>query len=552
MNSLLRRLYHEEEGQAVYLVACLLIVLLGMAALSIDIGFATHAQRELQASADAAATAGALDLSNNLSSSTAVQTAYCASGVDNNGFVSSGNGSLVCPNGKSYGQNVFGDLPGVTMVSDATATYPVVACLSQLTALGLACNNTADANAMAVEEQVRVPTFFGKLFGINSITLKAQSLAAMKGGTPAPANIEILLDTTPSMTYNDPNCTVSGISNPTKEDCAKGGVRTLLSQLAPCAAGLSSCGSVVSGTTNVQNPVNEVAILTFPGLYTSTAVQNDYLNCQSTNVTNQMSAYAPASTSTPPYISIVPLSSDYKTSYSSGLNGSSSDLVKAVDWQDGAGCTTGAYGLQVGSPYNVDGYNTFYASAITAAQADLSAQPAARAKMQGAIILLSDGDATAQWNTNGPPPPSGTCNRDTENCSDFTTSTPQSYAQYECHQAVTAAQTAANTANAAGLKTWVYAIAYGSDTSSSSSCSTDRNPPSTPTNPHPTSEPISGCAAMQAIASDATKFYSDDANGCLSTAHPSIKSLSQIFKNISNDFLTTRLLPTSWYNGGIW
>jgi hypothetical protein len=457
---------------------------------------------------------------------------------------------LTCPNGKSYGQNVFGDLPGVTMVSDATATYPVVACLSQLTALGLACSNTASANAMAVEEQVSVPTFFGKLFGISSITLKAQSLAAMKGGTPAPANIEMLLDTTPSMTDPDTNCTVTGIANPTKDDCAKAGVRTLLSQLSPCAVGLSSCGTVTNG--NVANAVTEVALLTFPGLYSSSAVQSDYLNCDAVNITTQLSAYAPVGTSNPPYISIVPLSSDYKTSYSSGLNGSSSDLVKSVDWQDGAGCTTSAYGLEAGSHYNPDGYNTFYATAITAAQADLSAQTGVRAKMQGAIILISDGDATAKWSTNGPPPPSGNCNRYTQNCSDFTTSTPQSAAQYECHQAITAAQTAADTANAAGLKTWVYAIAYGADTSSSASCSSDRSPPSTPTDPHPTSNPISGCAAMQAIASDPSKFYSDNANGCLSAAHPSITSLNAIFKNISNDFLTTRLLPTSWYNGGIW
>jgi hypothetical protein len=57
---------------------------------------------------------------------------------------------------------------------------------------------------------------------------------------------------------------------------------------------------------------------------------------------------------------------------------------------------------------------------------------------------------------------------------------------------------------------------------------------------------------MTQIASDANKFYSDDAFGCLSTAHPSLTSLSQIFTNISYDFLTTRLLPVSWYNGGTW
>jgi len=397
---------------------------------------------------------------------------------------------------------------------------------------------------------VNAPTFFGKLFGINYITLKAQSLVAMKGGTPSPANLEIILDTTPSMLQTDSNCTVPGIGNPTKEDCAKYGVRTLLNELAPCTAGLSSCGSVTNG--NVPNAVDEVAILTFPGLYSSSAVQNDYLNCQSTNVTNQMAAYQPESTSTPPYISIVPLSSDYKTSASSSLNGSSSDAVKAVDWADGAGCGTNAYGLQVGASNNPYGYNTYYATTINAAQAGLSAQSGERAKMQGAIILLSDGDSQAKWNTNGPPAPSGNCNRYTQNCSDFTTSTPQSDAQYQCHKAITNAQTAANTTNAAGLKTWVYAIAYQSSTSSSSSCAYDRNPPPTSTDPNPTSEPISGCTTMEDIASDPNKFYSDDSAGCQSAAHPSITSLSSIFKNISYDFLTTRLLPVSWYNGGIW
>ena len=80
MNSPFHRLYHEQEGQVIFLVAALLVGLLGMAALSIDLGFAMHAQRELQASTDAAATAAALDLSNNLSSNTAYQSAYCASG----------------------------------------------------------------------------------------------------------------------------------------------------------------------------------------------------------------------------------------------------------------------------------------------------------------------------------------------------------------------------------------------------------------------------------------------------------------------------------------
>jgi hypothetical protein len=527
MNSLFRRLCHGQDGQTLYLVAVMLAALLGAAALSIDIGFVLHATRELQASADAAATAGALDLSNNLSASTAQQTARCYSA--DKGYT--------CANGQTSGLNAYADLRGVTM----SAGYPVVACLSQLTALGLACNNAASANAIAVQEQVDAPTFFAKLFGINSIKLKAQALAAMKGGTPAPANIEILVDTTPSMNYYDFGCTVPGISYPTQEDCAKYGVRTLLMNLAPCAAGLASCGTAGSDG-NVTNAVNEVGLLTFPGLASSSDASKEYTNCQASTI-NGAAAYT-TSTTTPPYYSVIPLSSNYRTSATSGLNGSSSNLVKAVDWKDGAGCTTSAYGLQV--PQNL---NTYYATVLTQAQAALSALQAPRASMQSAIIIISDGDATAQWSSNGPPPPSGTCNRSYQSCSDFTSSTPQTAAQYECHQAITAAQNAAATANSAGLKTWVYTIAYGASTSSYGSCSSDRNPPGSPA---PASNPISACDTLRAMASDANKFYSDNTNGCQSAAHPSITSLSQIFQNISYDFLTTRLLPTTWYNNGTW
>ena len=64
MNTLFRRVWHGQEGKVLYLFAALLVVLLGMAAMSIDIGFAIHAQRELQASADAVAT-GARTLATN-------------------------------------------------------------------------------------------------------------------------------------------------------------------------------------------------------------------------------------------------------------------------------------------------------------------------------------------------------------------------------------------------------------------------------------------------------------------------------------------------------
>jgi hypothetical protein len=532
MNSLFRRLFYDQEGQVLYLVAALMTCLLGMAALSIDIGFALHGQRELQASADAAAEAGAADVSNNDTAAGAVAYANRFSGLTGE-------------------NNAIKDLYNVAMVSP----YPQVQCLTYLKNLNMSCNNNAGGNALAVEETATAPTFFGKLFGINKINLTAKSLSAMKGGTPAPANIMILVDTTPSMSYADTNgtCVIPGISRPTKEDCAKLGVRTLLDKLSPCAVGLTSCGGVTNG--NVQNAVDEVSILTFPGLASTSDQTKDYANCQQQTI--QQYAYAPASpSSTPPYSTVVPLSSDYRTSDTSGLNGGSSPAVKAVDWADGAGCGSSRYGLEV--PSN---YDTEYSTAIQQAQVDLSALATTdptRASMQSAIILLSDGDATARWCVSGV-----WCDTDCTGSSswcvqntapgplmqmDFTSGTPQSYGVNECHQAITAAQTAAATSNGAGLKTWVYSVAYSSSTSPFSyrgnpngSCFTDATPVG--------NSPISGCSTMQQIASDGNKFYADqgqtddNSSPCSSPAHPSITSLSDIFAAIGGDFYTTRLLP---------
>jgi len=474
-----------EEGQVLVMLAVSMVALLAMAALAIDFGFVYHAYSELQASTNAAATAGALELPN----ADAVSVANTYSGI-------------------TGGKNAQGDLPGVTMMSG----YPQTQCLAYLSET-LTCDNGAGANAIAVVEQVTVPTFFARVIGISSMTLKAYALAAMKGGNPTPANLVVILDSTASMQQSDsdPACkSATGITNPTKLDCAKWGVRMLLKAFSPCAANLNSCGAATNG--NVNNAVDEVGLLTFPGLTDSSYASNDYASCGS-NISNYISKYS-TPTSFPPYFTIVPPSSDYRTSDSGGLNGSSSNLVKAVDWQDGNNCTSSQYGIQ-----DPGGVGTYYAGVITEAQADLSAITGTRSNMQNAIILLSDGDANAR------------CSAGTgANCSSnsqFTTSTPASYGNNECHQAITAAQAAAGTQNGVGLGTWVYSVAFGA---TNGGCSTD-------------SPAITSCATMTNIASDISKFYSDNANGCASPSHPNITDLGTIFQTISGDFTYTRLLP---------
>jgi len=83
---------------------------------------------------------------------------------------------------------------------------------------------------------------------------------------------------------------------------------------------------------------------------------------------------------------------------------------------------------------------------------------------------------------------------------------------------------AAQTATA--QNTWVYSIAYGAQPSG---CSTDGGA-------------YTPCRALQAIASDASKFYTDNQAVCPSSAHPSITSLDDIFSDIGKQFLNTRLI----------
>ena len=107
----------------------------------------------------------------------------------------------------------------------------------------------------------------------------------------------------------------------------------------------------------------------------------------------------------------------------------------------------------------------------------------------------------------------------------------------QCHEAITAAQDAAN------ASTWVYSIAYGSYTQlspNSNSCSDIETPA------------ISSCTTMQDIANspgvipDLSKFYSDPMNvspACTSPDNPNTTDITAIFSNLG--FGYTSLLPNN-------
>jgi hypothetical protein len=183
----------EERGQVIVLVVVLLVVLLGFAALVIDVGYAYYAHRSLQASADAAALAGAQELPN-AAQAEAVAKEYSAA------------------DGR---KNEKHDITDVT----TTVTTKCIASIP-------GCD---PVNAVVVLERAPTKTFFAGLLGIDSFNIKAKSTACSPCGIK-PLDIMMVLDRTGSMCLrsdgsSDPGCT--DLKN------ARDGMKTFLTYLEP-------------------------------------------------------------------------------------------------------------------------------------------------------------------------------------------------------------------------------------------------------------------------------------------------------------------------------
>jgi len=179
---------HREGGQALIIVVLFLFVLLGMAAMVIDVGYAYYAHRNLQADVDAAALAGAQELPD---PAMAEAVAYDYSGRDG---------------GKNASENV----------RDVKVEV-YTKCLTQIPG----CD---PVNAVVVEERAKLKTLFAGVLGIDTFDIRAKSTACSPCGV-APLDVMLVLDRTGSMCQDhwgryDPSCT--DLEN------AKEGVRTFL------------------------------------------------------------------------------------------------------------------------------------------------------------------------------------------------------------------------------------------------------------------------------------------------------------------------------------
>jgi len=345
----------------------------------------------------------------------------------------------------------------------------------------------------------------------------------------------------------------------TQEHCALLGFQQLMQDLDPCGRG-QTC------TSSSSTPVDSVALFVFPAVTLATAGK-DYgsPSCGSptvvpytfSNVTPGTSQNlflpsadtyqvypVPSGTTTP-----TPFDSEYLTTDGGGLR-SADPLVIA----SGANTCSG-----LGTP---GGAQTYYAQVIYTAQAALVAQQKASPGSTNAIILLTDGNATAcggsTANTSA-----GACSSNpaniqavsgTLNGTGTSSTNPTGYLSPTypsvlgtCGQAVQAAKDVATstTINNAGSFTKVITIGYGTLLSG---CSSDKTYSNTVTNAGGNATWKAGdnpCNSIQAMADSSADFYSDDANGCKATdtTNASFTSLTQIFDKIAGQLSAPRLIP---------
>ena len=185
-----------ERGQVLPLMALVLVVLLGISAFAVDIGYAYYAKRQLQSTADAAALAGAQDLP---SIPTAIATAT-----------------------DYVGYNTPANLSG-----SFTFTYQTK-CTAQAIA-AVACVATAP-NDLTVTGTGSTNTWFARMFGIDHFNVSTHANACSPCSS-TPVDIVIALDRTGSMCL-DPN----GNTNCADMNNAKLGIRTMLEALNPAYA----------------------------------------------------------------------------------------------------------------------------------------------------------------------------------------------------------------------------------------------------------------------------------------------------------------------------
>ncbi|HEX4198954.1 MAG TPA: pilus assembly protein TadG-related protein [Caulobacteraceae bacterium] len=541
----LNQLWRDARGVTAVTVALSMVVIIGITGLAIDIGHVELVQRQLQTSTDAAALAGAYNINTTAGSAITVAKSYSST---------AGNKNVIS---------------GVT--TTMASGYPVLKCL---TSISLSCVGSDSANAIQVSEQSVVPMYFAQIFGVPSITVSATSTASAKGGIDGAMNVMVILDTTASMASGtDSGCGLG--ANSSREDCAKAGVKTLLQRLNPA--------------------VDYVGLMVFPGIEGSSQAAKD-TTCGQTLPTGDIQTYSnspvyqivglsgsntylsgspPALNPSSPIVlatgaggcsSGVTAPGGEGTYYAGAINAAQAALTSfaaphtqnvIVLLSDGDAYSSDvqiSFKGRIGGTCTTKNSKTTCAASTTLSVSTCSGCAASSTSSQQGPLAVGDvitgtgipAGTTITAMSSGTTGGVGTYTV-SNSLSVGTTSSAVSmtgaasvtyngttFAQNadQCAQAVAAAKAAA----AAG--TWVYSLAYGADTSSGSSCSTD-------------SPAISSCTAMQDIANspsampDASKFYSNANAGQDCPGAITDENLIDLFNQLANSFSQPRLIPNN-------
>ena len=238
--------------------------------------------------------------------------------------------------------------PANVTITNTTTTLSCVTATANLPS----CSGT-NPNAVNVAQTGSVSTHFLKAFGFPTFALASTSAAAKAGGQGTPMNVMFVLDSTGSMGSADAGCTITGIRNPTRYQCALYSVQSVLKVMQPSMA--------------------LVGLMAFPG----------------TGKQFTPASPCPTQPSAVPYLSSTiyyQIGSGLSTNYNNGsgtLNHASTIVTAVGDY--------GSSPVLTGCQTAKGGEGTYIAEVLTKAQAALPVV----AGTKNVIILLSDGDAGA-------------------------------------------------------------------------------------------------------------------------------------------------------------
>ena len=169
-----------ESGQVLPLIAVFMLVVIAFAGFVIDVGNVYRVQQALQASTDAAAAAGAGQLTLQYPRNTANAISQA----------------------KNFSSATGGRNP-ITGVPAPNVTVTVAtSCVGSNS--NLPCNN---ANTVAVTQSASVPTFFLSVLGINTIGISTSAKACSPCNS-VPLDIQLVVDRTGSMSASGGSPTV--------------------------------------------------------------------------------------------------------------------------------------------------------------------------------------------------------------------------------------------------------------------------------------------------------------------------------------------------------